>query len=54
MYKAIVLVATLCASMVAATYEDVAIGTRFARAVASSEALRQKHQINSYRPYKLG
>jgi len=53
MYKAIVLIATLCATLVAASQRDTRINNRFALTVSRREALRQKHGIGKYAPKRL-
>jgi hypothetical protein len=48
MYKAIVLVAALCATLVAASERDTKINNRFALTVARRDALRQKYNLGRY------
>ena len=49
MYKALVLVATICVSLVAANRRDSEINTRLALTVARRDALRREHGLGPYK-----
>ena len=53
MYKAVVLVATLCASLALASDRDTRINNRFALTVARRDAFRQKHGLGAYAEKRL-
>jgi len=53
MYKAVVLVATLCATLALASDRDTKINNRFALTVARRDALRQKHGLGVYAKKRL-
>ena len=50
MYKALVLVATICVSLVAANRRDSEINTRLALAVARRVPLQQKYGLGPFAP----
>jgi hypothetical protein len=53
MFKAIVLVTTLCATLAAASERDTRINNRFALTVARRDALRQKYNLGEYAHERL-